>query len=136
LTHPQYQKYAIYFLLSQVIDVISHSIKENVVRSQPLNQEKFNLKIAVSQFILGVILTPVILAISMSLDDFGEPDDPLNGFEKNGFGVFFQAYMQMGIKCIFQVADDGNKCRFSFLWIITYVISLFVLQACLTTVSE
>lgn len=76
------------------------------MRSQPLNQEKFNLKISISQFILGVILTPVILAMSLSLDNFNEPDDPLNGFENSGFGVFFKAYMEMGIKCIFQVTDD------------------------------
>jgi hypothetical protein len=48
-----------------VIDVISHAIKENLVRSQPLNQEKFNLKISISQFVIGVLLTPVILAISV-----------------------------------------------------------------------
>lgn len=54
-----------YFLLCQVIDAVSHAIKDNVVRSQPLNQEKFNLKIAISQFIIGVLLTPIILAISV-----------------------------------------------------------------------
>jgi hypothetical protein len=30
-------KYAIFFVGSQVIDVISHSIKESLVRSQPMN---------------------------------------------------------------------------------------------------
>jgi len=36
------------------------------VRSQPLNQEKFNFKISMSQLIIGLILTPAILAISVS----------------------------------------------------------------------
>jgi hypothetical protein len=51
----------LYFLGSQVIDVISHAIKESLVRSQPMNQEKFNLKIAISQFLIGLAITPLIL---------------------------------------------------------------------------
>lgn len=54
------------FVLSQVLDVLSVTIKESIVRSQPLNQEKFNFKIAMSQLIIGLILTPAILAISVS----------------------------------------------------------------------
>jgi hypothetical protein len=55
-----------YFLACQVIDVISHAIKDNLVRQQPLNQEKFNLKIAISQFIIGILITPLILYFSVS----------------------------------------------------------------------
>ena len=61
----QLRRFAVYFLLCQVIDVISHAIKDNLVRQQPLNQEKFNLKINISQFVIGILLTPVILAISV-----------------------------------------------------------------------
>ena len=57
----------LYFLGSQVIDVISHSIKESLVRSQPMNQEKFNLKIAISQFLIGLAITPLILQFSVIL---------------------------------------------------------------------
>jgi hypothetical protein len=57
----------LYFLGSQVIDVISHAIKESLVRSQPMNQEKFNLKIAISQFLIGLAITPLILQFSVIL---------------------------------------------------------------------
>lgn len=50
-----------------MIDVISHAIKESLVRSQPMNQEKFNLKIAISQFIIGLAITPLILQFSVNL---------------------------------------------------------------------
>jgi hypothetical protein len=89
-----------------MIDVISHAIKENLVRSQPLNQEKFNLKIAVSQFIIGVILTPIILAMSLKLDDFQEDDDPLKDDATEGFGPFFGAYFKKGLECLFTVRYD------------------------------
>ena len=72
--------------------MISHAIKENVVRSQPLNQEKFNLKIAASQLIIGILLTPVILSMSLKLDDFNQPDDPLKDDAAAGFSQFFSAY--------------------------------------------
>lgn len=49
-----------------MIDVISHAIKDNLVRSQPLNQESFNFKIAISQFVLGLLLTPIILSMAVS----------------------------------------------------------------------
>lgn len=39
-------KYVIYFLLSQVFKVLSLSLKESLVRSQPLNRNKFNFKIS------------------------------------------------------------------------------------------
>ena len=38
--------YSILLLISCFLDVISHTIKEALVRSQPLNQEKFNFKIS------------------------------------------------------------------------------------------
>jgi hypothetical protein len=85
--------------------VFSHAIKEKLVRSQPLNQEKFNLKIAVSQFISGIILTPAILAMSIKLDDFYEPDDPMKDLG-NDFGKFFRTYFDLGTKCLFTIRDD------------------------------
>ena len=43
-----YLNYAFLFLLSSLFDVISHALKESIVRSQPLNQDKFNFRISVA----------------------------------------------------------------------------------------
>jgi hypothetical protein len=37
-----YRYYTLYLILSAVLDVISHTIKEAYVRTQPINQERFN----------------------------------------------------------------------------------------------
>ena len=39
------------------------SIKEGLVRSQPINNEKFNFKISVAQFFIGLLISPAILQI-------------------------------------------------------------------------
>ena len=59
-----YLNYALLFLLSSLFDVISHALKESIVRSQPLNQDKFNFRISVAQLVVGVLMTPFILRIS------------------------------------------------------------------------
>jgi len=60
----KYLPYAMLFLLCSLFDVVSHALKESVVRTQPLDQEKFNFKISISQFIVGLMITPAILSIS------------------------------------------------------------------------
>ena len=67
-----YLNYALLFLLSSLLDVISHSIKESIVRTQPLNQDRFNFKISIAQLVVGVILTPIILQISKTYEDYSE----------------------------------------------------------------
>jgi hypothetical protein len=42
-----YKYYCFYILFSCVLDVISHTIKEALVRTQPLNQESFNFQIGI-----------------------------------------------------------------------------------------
>ena len=54
------------FIGAQLIDVFSNLIKDNLVRSQPLNQYSFNFKISLSQLIIGIVMTPAIIAISVS----------------------------------------------------------------------
>ena len=44
----KYMHYALLFLLCSLFDVISHALKESIVRSQPLNQEKFNFRISLA----------------------------------------------------------------------------------------
>ena len=56
--------YALLFLLCSLFDVVSHALKESIVRSQPLNQEKFNFRISMAQLIVGIVITPFILQMS------------------------------------------------------------------------
>jgi len=58
-------QYSFLFMLCSLFEVISLAIKEGLVRSQPLNQEKFNFKIAVSQLVIGILMTPIVIAISV-----------------------------------------------------------------------
>ena len=61
------------------------------------------------------------------------------------FGDFFKNYFSLGISCIFASKGwkenrdgqirDLDYCGYGYLWILGYVLSLFVLQACLTTVT-
>ena len=54
-----------------MLEVISHSIKESLVRSKPLNTDKFNFKISLGQFIIGLLITPIIVSIYLQ----AEPKD-------------------------------------------------------------
>ena len=59
-----YMTYTLLFLLCSLFDVVSHALKESIVRTQPLNQENFTFKISVAQLFVGLLITPFILAIS------------------------------------------------------------------------
>lgn len=78
------------------------------------------------------------------MDDSSERD-PLRGYPD--FNTFFSKYMSVGFQCVFahngwkdlsdpDIPRDLTYCGFGYLWTIGYVLSLFVLQACLTTVSH
>lgn len=69
--------YYLLFLASAIFDIMSHGLKESLVRSVPINQGKFNLNISVAQLIAGVVLSPILLAISYKFDSYGE-DTPLD----------------------------------------------------------
>lgn len=55
-----YLYFSFMVVLSSVLDAISHTIKEALVRTQPLNQEQFNFKISIFQFIIGLVTLPFI----------------------------------------------------------------------------
>ena len=65
-----YTRYALIFLLCSLFDVISHALKESIVRNQMLNQEKFNFKISLAQLLVGIIITPFVLQISKEYEDY------------------------------------------------------------------
>jgi len=43
-----YGAYYLIFLGSALIDVLSHSLKESLVRNIPINQQRFNLSISIA----------------------------------------------------------------------------------------
>jgi len=43
-----YQYFSIMVIVSVLLDVVSHTIKEIIVRTQPLNQEKFNFRVSIT----------------------------------------------------------------------------------------
>ena len=80
----------------------------------------------------------------MEADESTLPD-PLRNY--HDFNHYFGAYFSLGFKCIFahegMTINPGQEneqnlqyCGYGYLWIISYVFSLFVLQACLTTVRS
>lgn len=64
--------YALFLPLSTLLEVVSLAIKEGLVRSQPINNEKFNFKISLGQFLIGIAITPIIVNIYVSNDTTGE----------------------------------------------------------------
>jgi len=53
-----YLYYSFMVILSSILDAISHTIKEALVRTQPLNQEDFNFKISLFQLAIGILFLP------------------------------------------------------------------------------
>lgn len=66
-----YGPYYLLFFICAALDVCSHALKESLIRSIPLEQEKFNYNISISQLIVGLALSPIILAISRKYESYG-----------------------------------------------------------------
>ena len=62
--------YYFIFLASCLCDVISHALKELLVRSMPLEQTSFNFKISISQLVCGIVLIPIVLPISRKYENY------------------------------------------------------------------
>ena len=130
----RYMHYALLFLMCSLFDVVSHALKESIVRSQPLNQEKFNFRISLAQLVVGVIITPFILQVSKEYEDYS--DNPAINDPKNmALSTFMATYFREGLTCLFQLNDNHDQCDYSFIYLLGYVFSLFVLQISLTYVS-
>lgn len=93
------------FLAASFLDVLSHSLKECVVRSQPLDQEKFNFKIAVSQFLVGLLITPFVLQVSKWKDDYS--GTPLADQASISLFEFMVKYFSLGLQCVFAIKKDS-----------------------------
>jgi hypothetical protein len=65
-----YFYYSMLFMVACVIDTISHSLKESIVRSQPILYDEFTFTVAIAQLIVGIVSMPFILNLSMKNEDF------------------------------------------------------------------
>lgn len=116
--------YSCLFLLCSLFDVLSHAIKEAIVRSQPLNQENFNYKISVAQLVVGVVITPLILLISKNYEDY-DADSAINDPKDMPLTEFMSKYLSEGFGCLVMFNDSDDTCNFVFFYLIGYVCSLF-----------
>lgn len=93
--------YVVVLIFSSVCDVISNCIKEALVRSQPMNQERFNFQVGVFQLIIGVILLAVIKVAYLSQS--GRESSPFGSPEVQDMNVFSFAalYVKLSYQCIF-----------------------------------
>ena len=121
------------FVLSGVMLAISHSLKEIVVRRQPLDMTNFNFKISIAQLCSLIVFTPAIMYLCKRFERFTFPSI-LNAQEQAGFGPFINAYVVRGFECITETKSIG-QCGFSWLSVIGYVTSAIVIQISLSHVS-
>lgn len=130
-----YVAYTSLFLLCTVFNAMSHALKESIVRSQPVDQTLFNFKVSVSQLLCGLIIFPAIAAVSKQYENYD--GSPLQPYQESTFSVFFEHYISYGFGCIFDMTpqNDGDRCEFSLLYIIGYVLSIFIISVSLTAVS-
>ncbi|CAI2366818.1 unnamed protein product [Moneuplotes crassus] len=125
-------KYLLFFALSSLLKVISLGIKEGLVRSQPINNEKFNFKTSLGQFLIGVILTPIIVNIYTSSDQ-----SESSGSTWQNIGT----YLADGFRCVTSFSEDQKNqeiqgCSFALFYILMYTISTFLFQIVLKALLE
>ena len=90
-------------MLCSLFDVVSHAFKESIVRTKPVNQEKFNFRISVAQFVVGLAISPLVLSVSKEYEDYHNlPFDP----NEKSLGEFMQWYFGEGLKCLFMVSSE------------------------------
>ena len=144
-----FDKWGVYYMLflgSAAFDIMSHGLKEAVVRSVPIDQGKFNLRISIAQLVSGLILAPILLSISYKYETY-QAGSKLAEYQLTGndFMKFFGEYFSMGLQCAFNFSDnpefvydsdEKDVCKFTLLPMIFYVLSIFGLQLTIQTVSS
>jgi hypothetical protein len=95
--------------------------------------------------VVGILISPIILAISKSVEDYG--DTPLSKKLDGSFFDFMLEYFRLGFGCVLNFTSDPNfqdtlngelvdVCMGTSIFLAFYVISLFLLQLTITTVSR
>lgn len=136
-----YTYYTIVFLTGIFLDVISSTMKEAIIRTQPLNQEEFNYQISVFQFVVALIGLPFIKGTQSENMD----DSPFHGpeFDDLSYLAYAGQYIKYGMSCVFahkSSQDDKfynyGECDTSFLSIFLYALSLFVIQLTMNSIMH
>ena len=128
--------YSLFIPLSTLLEVVSLGIKEGLVRSQPINNEKFNFKISLGQFIIGILITPIIVDIYVS-NESGEGSD----FTGN-LWTDMGKYVSDGFTWVTFFGNAEEKSgflkywNFSLIYILGYTISTFIYQIVLKALLE
>lgn len=127
------KNYAYYLILSVILDVISHTVKEAHVRAQPINQEKYNFQIGLFQLFAGLLLFPLVKITQATVSE----RSPFFGDDYAKLGVFEYAgvYIKYGMMCVLDISPDGldprfsnyGECHNSWAAILGYTVSLFLI---------
>ena len=121
----------IYFLcLSSFLEVISLSIKEYLIRSQSVSNESFNLKLSLCQFLIGLILCPIIIGVFIT-----SRRESANGIFSNTIQYIYQG-LECAISFTSSEGDNNQNWSFSLIYIIGYAISTFLYQILLKALFE
>ena len=80
-------------------------------------------------------MTPFILQVSKQYEDYSEDVDISNPKDMQ-LSEFMKVYFSEGLSCLFVVDDPTDTCNYSFLPLLGYVFSLFVIQLALNYVSR
>ena len=82
-------------MISNLLDVISHTIKEAIVRNQPLNQEIFNFKISAFQFVIGILAIPMIKLTQIR--NIKDPNSPFKDDTDKSAMSYASKYISQGL---------------------------------------
>lgn len=87
-------------IIAAVLDVVSHTIKEVLVRTQPLNQEKFNFKVSIMQLFIAIFVGLPLIKITQRAN---HEDSPFFGpeYDNEPFYSYTWNYIQYSTTCIF-----------------------------------
>uniref|UniRef100_A0A7S3IV51 Uncharacterized protein n=1 Tax=Strombidium inclinatum TaxID=197538 RepID=A0A7S3IV51_9SPIT len=139
-TKEDYQYYSVMILISVLLDVVSHTIKEVLVRSQPLNQEKFNFGVSVCQVVIVCLAMPFVKITQPQATDNSPFAD--EKFDKMPIFEYAKYYLVYGFQCLFDVGgtetieNNMGECQGSWIYVLGYTISLFVIQLNLNSIMH
>lgn len=125
-------KYCLFLVLSAVLEAISLGIKEGLVKSQPINNEKFNFKVSLGQFIVGILIMPIIVDIYTSSTKKGQENTTWENIGN---------YLVDGLRCVTSFSEQDTSeettgCSYALLYIIGYTLATFLFQVVLKALLE
>ena len=111
------------------------------MRNQPLNQEIFNFKISAFQFVIGILAIPMIKMTQFKSED--DVNSPFYHLKDKGAMSYARKYVTLGLQCIAHNYDEEENlennykgCQDSWIYILGYTISLFVIQLNLNSIMH